>query len=171
MNESMRPIWAEAQTTVDAGHLDESLQAKLVDGLELSDGGLLFATHLRKTSLRRNPNDLTGWEADVNKVCLDELVDTDLPGWAGYCVGQGALLGRAVLEAAAGLTSMPVDVLISADLGDPTRVGDEMLSAYPSSTFRFYRYRPDNLWTTEELAGMMQPVARLRFEAPTAPGD
>lgn len=166
MNAAMRPIWARSQRTVDTGQLHESLQALLADGLVLIDGGLFFAKLLGRSGARVDDGgDLTGAEAGVNKLHLDDnIVNLNLEGWAEYCVGQGVLLGRAVFKAAAALTAAPVDVLISADLGDPVQVADHILNACPSSTFRFYGRRPNNPWTTDDLEGIVHPVARLRLD-------
>ena len=140
----MRTIWAQAEPVMATGQLHGSLQ-KLIDvGLVAVDGGLFFAA-LRRTGHRvADIHDLTGEEAGVNKLYLDDIVDTDIDGWAAYCVGQGVLLGRAVVEAAARFTRRPIDVLISADFGAPIQVGDQVLDSCPSSTFRFYCRRVDN---------------------------
>lgn len=64
-------------------------------------GGVYFTkfvaanTHIDRASLGR-----TGHEALVNKLHLEDYLDTDPPDWATRCIAQGFLLGRQVLTRA-----------------------------------------------------------------------
>ena len=125
-------------------------------GLTLTEGGVYFTkflaenSHTDRSSLRR-----TGDEALVNKLHLEDYLDTDPPDWATRCIAQGVLLGRQVLTRAATLTPMPIDVVLSADLGG--------VNSHPSATFRFYRHRPDDRGITDDVDRASQPVAILRL--------
>jgi hypothetical protein len=155
MNPAMREIRQEAEALIAVGELTSGLQELIDAGLTQTDGGVYFTkfvagnSHMDQTSLGQ-----TGHEALVNKLHLEDYLDTDPPDWATRCVAQGVLLGRQVLTRAAKLTPMPIDVVLSADLGG--------VNSYPSATFRFYGHRPDDRWTTDDVDRFRQPVAILR---------
>ena len=142
MNEPMRSIRAQAQPLIAAGALDESLSALLHAGFSVAGDGVFFTRELELNGhLRTAGLDLTGEEALINRLHLDDLVDTGKAGWAVDCLVQGVLLAGRVFEAVAALTSLPIDVVVSVDLGGRREGGDQVIESYPSSTFRFFGHR------------------------------
>lgn len=72
-------------------------------------------------------------------------------------VGQGILIGRRILLMASEITSVPPEVLISADQGG--------LDRPPSSTFRFYGRRPNEPpWRSEDLEHYSEAVLVIRLQ-------
>lgn len=164
MNKPMRSVWAVAEPLVAGGELHVDLQGLLDAGLTVVDGGLFFTRELQATPhLRKDETDLTGQEAVINKLHLDHLVDIELPGWEVGCLVQGVLLAGRVLDAALALSALPVDVVITVDLGGPKNVGGELVETFPSSTFRFLLHRESETWVSaDDLDRFAEPVAVLR---------
>jgi len=162
MNTLMAPLWAEAHLSIDREVLHPRL-AELVEAeVVVLGGAVVFAKRARPNYRPAVGESLTGVEASVNKVYLDELVDTGQPGWAAKCIVQGVLLADRVLRMCASVTDLPVDVVLSADLGGSEVVGDDVIETIPSSTFRFYVRRGDDPWMSDDLDGFNQPVAVIR---------
>lgn len=162
MNQQMVPIWADAQRVVDNDELDVRLHGLAEAGIVALGGAVVFAAKVAPGWRPAKGESLTGVEAGLNKVFLDELVDTDQQGWAASCIGQGVLLANRVFHLAALATGLPIDVALSADLGGPVAVNGSTFDTFPSSTFRFYVRRDDDPWMSEDLEGFDQPVALIR---------
>ena len=164
MNGPMRSIRAEAETLIAVGQLHAYLSELLDAGLTAVDGGVFFTRELRSNGhLKTGDTDLTGQEALINKLHLDDLVDVDSAGWSAICVAQGVLLAERVFDIAAAMTPLPIDVVVSVDLGGPRKVGDAIIESYPSSTFRFFVHREGQPWISKnDLDGFTEPVALLQ---------
>lgn len=163
MNEPMRSLWAAAQPLVALGDLHGDLIELLDAGLTVVDGGVFFTRELQGNGhLRVGDTDLTGQEALINKLHLDDLVDVSDAGWPAVCVAQGVLLAARVFDLAAALTPSPIDVVVSVDSASFRQIGDEIMETYPSSTFRFFVHREGQLWLSEDLDGFTEAVAVLQ---------
>jgi hypothetical protein len=163
MNEPMRSLWVGAEPLVATGELHADLIELLDAGLTAVDGGVFFTRELRANGhLRAGDTDLTGQEALINKLHLDDLVDVGGDGWPVICVAQGVLLAGRVFDCAAELSPLPIDVVVSVDSGGPRQVGDDVIETYPSSTFRFFVHREGQPWLSEDLGGFTEAVALLQ---------
>lgn len=159
----MRSIRAEADALIAAGELHPDLVALLDGGVTVAAGGVFFARELEINGrLRTVDLDRTGQEALINKLHLDDLVDVDSPDWAATCVAGGVLLAARVFEAAAAVTTLSIDAVVSVDSGGPRRVGDAVVDSYPSSTFRFFGRRAGEPWISEDLDGFTEAMLLLR---------
>ena len=161
----MTALRRAAEPIVAADRLDGRLRALLDDGPAVERECLFsarYATRRIATSPYRDPTGLESW---VNSFHLDDYFRPDNPDWAVSCVGQGVLLARELLLRAAILTPTPLDVLLTVDFGGIEIVGSEELESFPSSTFRFYGRRPDDLWIgDEDVRDWDGPGAVLRID-------
>ncbi len=157
MNGLMLAIRREAEDIIAADRLDPGLQAFIDDqGIVSRNGGVYFAGMLAANGDRSPYTEATGHEAWVNKFHPDEFLGIEQPDWATVNLAHSVLLARQVLTRAAGLTPMPIDVLVSIDLGG--------FGGYPSSTFRFYGRRADDRWMGDDLSEVYAvAVAILRL--------
>lgn len=162
MNEPMRSLRAAADGLIAAGELHPDLIELLNAGLTAADGGIYFTSYLQGNGHLLGVGDLTGQQALINKLHLDDFVDVGRAGWEVICVAQGVLLARRVIDSAAALSPLPVDVVISVDSGGPWQVGDSVFETIPSSTFRFFVHRDDEPWMSEDLDGYSKPMALLQ---------
>jgi hypothetical protein len=153
MNDPMRSLRESAETVIRTGRMAGWLASLLADGLVVVDECVYFSSALKSNShLSRERMGKTGHESLVNKINLDNVIGDHSDGWEVECVGQGVTLAREVLSAAQLLTPLPIDVVISV-----TQTGE-----FPSSTFRFYVHRPDDLWVHDDLSGFSEAVLIVR---------
>lgn len=98
MNEPMRSLWPAAQPLIASGALHADLVELLDAGLTAIDGGLFFTRDLQTNGhLRAGDSDLTGQEALVNKLHLDDVADVGDAGWPAVCVARARFLPAASL--------------------------------------------------------------------------
>jgi hypothetical protein len=97
---------------------------------------------------------------NVGDLTSRSVVDTETHGWEATCVGQGLLLGERVLRDASLVFNGPIDVVISVDPGTS--------DSYPSSTFRFFVYREEDRWTSDDLENSAFGEAVMVLRRPRA---
>ena len=159
----MRPIRAVADALIAAEELHPDLAALLDDGVTVADSGVFFTRELGINGrLQTADLDPTGQEALINKLHLDDLVDVDSPEWAATCVAWGVLLAARVFEAAAAITTLSIDAVVSVDPGGTRRLGGAVVDSYPSSTFRFFGRRAGKPWISEDLDEYTEAMILLR---------
>jgi hypothetical protein len=155
MNSAMGPIWAGARVRLAGDRLHPHLCGRPPVEFVGWEDGVFIATELSRGYPDNYLSDLglTGFEAFVNKIHLDVVVNRRRQGWQARCVAQGMLLAHEVAVRAAPLAKVPLEIAITVDDGEPG-------FSYPSSTFRFYGRRGDE-WLPEHLSEFGQPVARI----------
>lgn len=157
MNEAMTPVLAAARGLVKLGTvLDLRLRELALPGVVAEDDRLYLRALLAVRDGQRDHVDRSGHESWVNAVHLDEIVGDDVDEWGAHCVAQGLLLAEQVHQSVpAAREPVVVDYVISVDLG-------EERDTYPSSSFRFYRHRPDEPPMLAEIGAFVQPLLRIR---------
>jgi hypothetical protein len=139
----MQPYRKEAELLLPSEVLAPELSALLAEGLVVEDGALYFVACRRSNPHLMGDTSLTGRESIINKLHLDDYVDTATDRWAALCVAHGLLLGREVLSQADSLElPFPVEVV--------TAVQSDT-SQFRASTFRFYLRRPADPLLADDL--------------------
>ncbi|GEA86989.1 hypothetical protein [Cellulomonas cellasea] len=136
--------------------LDPRLGAFVLPGVVVDDDRLYLRALLERRDGERERFDRSGHESWVNSLHLDEVVDDGADQWGALCVAQGLLLAEQVHQSIPQQRdSVVVDYVISVDFG-------EARGTYPSSSFRFYRHRPDEPPMLAEISTFAQPLLRIR---------
>jgi hypothetical protein len=141
--------------------LDPRLAELIEAGIVVLGGAVVFAKPAPADYRPAADESLTGVEAGVNKIFLDELVDTEQPGWAAKCIAQGVLLAEQVHRRCASVTDLPIDVALSADLCGSTVIGGEAIETFPSSTWNERYPRTRQVWSGEPNATLVAELEGL----------
>jgi hypothetical protein len=166
MNQPMRRLRDAAADLIDQNHLTRELREYLDEGITVDEGCVYLSRELATNShLSRKKMGALGHQSLVNKLHLEDYFDEDTAvPWDLWCVAQGVLFARAVLDAVAGLTSLPVDVVLTLDPGGTAPPYDkwstvsfnadpEDLHSVASSTIRFYVRRDGDRWIDDDAIG------------------
>ena len=175
MNEPMRRLRDAAADLIKVDQLNTELREYLDEGVTLEDGCVYLSRELAVNShLSRKKMGALGHQSLVNKLHLEDYLEEETPvRWDLWCVAQGVIFARAVLDAVAVLTSLPVDVVLTLDQGGTAPPGAERSTvsfnqdtedfnvSVPSSTIRFYVRRDGDRWIDDDAIDEMFDVIMI----------
>lgn len=143
-----------AENEEAGSQMTESLaRAVLGDGVTTRSGAAFLTSGLRRNAHLFRADDLTGSQAAINAIHLDQFVHGDR--WAAECVRLGVQLARGILDRVDPDERQGLEFVISA--------ADRSPGTLRCSVVRFYQHWPEEPpWLAEDLDVYIEAVLRLR---------
>lgn len=159
-NRAMSALLDRAVEVAELGVLDPRLEGLASEGMESREGALVLHRNARQNSHLFKADDLTGSEAAINELHLDDYFNGQ--EWPIQCVGQGILLARRIFEDSREITTNTIEAVIAVQAG----MADGIL---PSATFRFYCLRPDDRWLADDIELYGEAILTIQSPSPVDP--